>query len=167
MNFFEHSLISVRKFGGDVEDYLPIHRFIDSSKLLVPNYKHRVLLHHTSAVTLCENHLETSVLKSGVLIRDVVFEHLKEDFAGFCPTLRDWYDELKTDNELGTYEEFYRNLFHTDFAYLINKDIRFFSNSIQKYLDTIQFKKPWMTKPDKKEIEWLASINLIKKNDNY
>ncbi|MEL6972750.1 MAG: hypothetical protein AAFZ63_17895 [Bacteroidota bacterium] len=52
MNYYDHSLLSVRKFGGAPEDYLSIHKFLDSSKLFYHHAKHRLLLHHLFGVEL-------------------------------------------------------------------------------------------------------------------
>lgn len=43
MNPLEHSKISVKRRGGKIEDYYPIHFFLDSTKELCSDNRHRVL----------------------------------------------------------------------------------------------------------------------------
>ena len=49
-----HSVSSATRHGGVAEDYLPIHRFLDQTKLYVGDWRHRALLHNTFGVALCE-----------------------------------------------------------------------------------------------------------------
>lgn len=94
MNYWKHSLLSKKKFRGEPEDYLEIHKFIDSSKLFYFNIKHRALLHHTYGIDLCiQKFGETLINSDGhkLLIRDIAAEHCKEDLMGVVPTLNNWF----------------------------------------------------------------------------
>ena len=42
-----HAESSARKFGGQPEDYLEIHNFMDSSKSVIADNRHRALTHNT------------------------------------------------------------------------------------------------------------------------
>ena len=42
-----HAMSSVKKYGGSVEDYLPIHNLMDSSKSALPDNRHRALTHNS------------------------------------------------------------------------------------------------------------------------
>ena len=42
-----HSKSSVKRWGGKVEDYLPIHELIDSPKATMNNNSSRLLTHNT------------------------------------------------------------------------------------------------------------------------
>jgi len=44
-NAWIHSKSSARKWGGEPEDYLPIHIKMDCSKAYVADNRHRVLTH--------------------------------------------------------------------------------------------------------------------------
>jgi hypothetical protein len=44
---YHHAL--VRKWGGDVADYLPLHSWFDQSKAIEADFRHRALRHRDSA----------------------------------------------------------------------------------------------------------------------
>jgi len=90
-----HAKISVKTYGGTVEDYLPVHDFIDSSKIAVPDVRHRAMLHSAWGIYLAEKVLGTFITNSDgkqVSVRDIAEEHVIQDL-GFIPTMEDW---LKT-----------------------------------------------------------------------
>ena len=94
MNYWKHSLLSKKKFNGKAEDYLPIHKFLDISKLFYFDIRHRILLHHTFGIDICiQKFGETITNTEGqvVLIRDIAAEHCKEDLMGVVPTLNNWF----------------------------------------------------------------------------
>lgn len=99
MNYWKHSLLSKKKFGGEAEDYLDIHKFIDSSKLFYFHIKHRVLLHNTYGIDLCIQKFGELVTNSGnekILVRDIAAEHCKEDLLNVVPTLNNWFKYADT-----------------------------------------------------------------------
>ncbi len=49
-----HAESSVRKFGGEPEDYLAIHRWFDESKAYFPDFRHRALYPHTAGIFFAE-----------------------------------------------------------------------------------------------------------------
>lgn len=49
-----HAESSVRKWGGRVEDYLPIHDLMDSSKAAFPDNRHRALTHNSWFIFVVE-----------------------------------------------------------------------------------------------------------------
>lgn len=94
MNYWKHSLLSKKKFKGTAEDYLHIHKFIDTSKLFYFDIKHRILLHNTYGIDICiQKFGETFINSEGqtILIRDIAAEHCKEDLMGVVPTLNNWF----------------------------------------------------------------------------
>lgn len=54
MNSYYHAEASARKWGGTANDYIEIHSFIDSSKRLIGDVRHRSMYHHTEGIFLCE-----------------------------------------------------------------------------------------------------------------
>jgi hypothetical protein len=100
VDIVHHCESSVRKFGGEIEDYAAIHAFFDSGKTLEPTWRHRILLHHTLGVKLCE-------LKFGSLFRRhsdnkaisttlIAEQHVLEDL-GALPTPYWYLRELPLD----------------------------------------------------------------------
>ena len=51
---YHHSLSSVRKWGGAVEDYIRIHDWFDRSKLILADFRHRALRHHAEGIFMAE-----------------------------------------------------------------------------------------------------------------
>jgi hypothetical protein len=96
MNIQVHSELSAHKFGGKVEDYFAIHKFIDSSKLFFFDIKHRSILHHTLGIDLCIRLFGDTITNSEGevrLVRDIAAEHIKEDLNGKIPTVREWFEK--------------------------------------------------------------------------
>lgn len=54
MNSWYHAKSSAKKWGGRPEDYIDIHEFIDSSKKIVGDVRHRSMYHHTEGIWLCQ-----------------------------------------------------------------------------------------------------------------
>ena len=93
MNIWDHSRLSVRKFGGEEWDYYPIHKFIDSSKLFYYNARHRLLLHNLYGIEIAVRKFGDVIENSDgiiILVRDIAAEHCKEDLSGKVPSLSDW-----------------------------------------------------------------------------
>ncbi|HEY9044758.1 MAG TPA: hypothetical protein VIN08_02635 [Ohtaekwangia sp.] len=94
MNTWEHSVIGQRKFGGKPEDYIEIHRFLDSSKYFFYHIKHRLLLHNLYGVELAVELFGETIVnadRANVMVRDIAVEHIREDLDGKVPTLADWF----------------------------------------------------------------------------
>jgi len=94
MNYWKHSLLSKKKFNGIAEDYLLIHKFLDSSKLFYFDVRHRVLLHNTYGIDLCIQKFGETINNAEdqrILVRDIAAEHCKEDLMGVVPTLTNWF----------------------------------------------------------------------------
>jgi|TARA_R110000824_G_scaffold94134_1_gene227380 hypothetical protein len=87
----------VKRWGGEVEDYLPIHNFLDSSKAHIGDIRHRALLHNTWGVFLCEKLFGISICNSNgrdVPVRTIAEKHVVED-CGFIPSVSDWLKHLQ------------------------------------------------------------------------
>jgi len=100
MNYWKHSLLSKKKFNGVPEDYLPVHKFIDSGKLFYFDIRHRILLHHTYGIELCMLKFGETITNSDgqtLLIRDIAAEHCKEDLMGIVPTLNNWFKYVDSE----------------------------------------------------------------------
>ncbi len=91
-----HAKVSVKRWGGRVEDYLPIHEFIDSSKIAMPDVRHRAILHSSFGCYMAERLFGTYITNAAgkdVSVRDIAEEHIQEDL-GFIPTIENWLEEL-------------------------------------------------------------------------
>ena len=50
MNPGHHSLSSVAKYGGTLEDYIEIHHWFDASKASSTSFAHRAWRHHSEGI---------------------------------------------------------------------------------------------------------------------
>lgn len=96
MKPFRHAKGSVGRWGGKPEDYMAIHDFIDSTKIAMPDLRHRAVLHNAFGCFLVERVFGRTIVNSDgreISTRDIAEEHILEDM-GFIPSLEDWLDEL-------------------------------------------------------------------------
>ncbi|MCX4030357.1 hypothetical protein H0A36_28375 [Endozoicomonas sp. SM1973] len=101
MNTYKHALISVKHWGGCIDDYYPIHDFIDSTKALCSDSRHRIL--HTLwgireiVVPVFGNTITNSDSKT-VDVKDLCEkDHLLIDYHyRFIPTLSDFVELIDT-----------------------------------------------------------------------
>lgn len=96
MKPYIHSKNSVKKYGGKVEDYQPLHDFFDSSKAHVPDIRHRGLLHSSFGIFLLERVFGTTITNSDgkvISVRDIGEDHVIEDM-GFIPTVDKWLGNM-------------------------------------------------------------------------
>lgn len=93
-----HAMSSVKRFGGVLEDYLPIHDLMDSSKGVLPDNRHRALTHTSWFLSTILERVFGDYLTNHdgklVAVRDVGEQHIAEDFHGFIPTAQDFLVEL-------------------------------------------------------------------------
>jgi hypothetical protein len=87
-----HAKSSAKKFGGKLEDYLPLHCWFDESKSYIAEAQHRALRHHSEGIFMAEK-IFGQIIKNSVgkeiPVRIVGEQHMLEDF-GFIPTVADW-----------------------------------------------------------------------------
>lgn len=109
MNSVIHSQISVRKRGGVIEDYLKIHDFIDSTKELCSDNRHRIL--HTMwgikrVIVPVFGHTIINSDNKTVNIKDLCEQdHILPDYQNrFIPTLSDFVNAI--DNSAASKYDF-------------------------------------------------------------
>lgn len=95
-----HSKSSVKRWGGKVEDYLPIHELIDSPKATMNNNSSRLLTHNTwFAYTIIPKIFGYNITNSdgkSVDVVDIAMLHIAEDFRmKFVPTPQDYLKHLE------------------------------------------------------------------------
>lgn len=101
MNSWNHAQSAAKKWGGRPEDYLPIHEFIDSSKQVIGDVRHRSVYHHTLGVYLCQRifgNTITAAKASGhgsheVPVRLIAERHILEDL-GWLPSPADYINGM-------------------------------------------------------------------------
>ena len=99
MHPFYHSKSSVKKWGGKISDYLPIHNWYDESKSFYAGMTHRALRHHAEGIFMCEKIFGTTITNSDgkeVPVRYIGEQHVQEDL-GFIPTVADWLRCIKPE----------------------------------------------------------------------
>ena len=96
MKPYLHAEKSAKKWGGEPEDYLSIHNFIDSSKAHFPDQRHRALLHNSFGIYLAEQMFGIFIVNSKgkkIQVRDIAEDHVLEDM-GFIPTVQDYLQSM-------------------------------------------------------------------------
>src|SRR3990167_1599890 len=89
---YYHALSSVRKWGGVVEDYMPLHQWFDQSKAIFADPRHRALRHHAEGIFMLETLFGPTIVNADgrtVPVRLVGEQHVREDL-GFIPSFADW-----------------------------------------------------------------------------
>lgn len=89
---YYHALSSVEKWGGNVEDYLPLHQWFDQSKAILADPRHRALRHHAEGIFKLETLFGATLVNADgrpVPVRLVGEQHVREDL-GSIPSFADW-----------------------------------------------------------------------------
>ncbi len=103
MKPYLHAKSSVVKYGGEPEDYLAIHSFMDSTKAAVPDVRHRCVLHSSFGCFIVEKVFGTNITNSDgklVSVRDVAEDHIMEDLQ-FIPSLDKWLEGMPIEKWMG------------------------------------------------------------------
>jgi len=98
-NAWIHSKSSARRFGGEPNDYLPIHEKMDCSKAYFSSNAHRALTHHMFWVMEVMVPLFGYTIKNSegndVSVKDICEFHILEDFGmRYIPTAQDYLENL-------------------------------------------------------------------------
>lgn len=88
---YYHAQSSARRFGGVWQDYIEIHRWFDQTKLHLADCRHRLILHNSFGIGLCEQQFGVTITRpsDGILVptRAVAEQHVLEDMGGKIPPL--------------------------------------------------------------------------------
>jgi hypothetical protein len=98
-NAYIHAERSAKKWGGDPEDYLAIHKWFDQTKSQIGDNRHRAVLHNAWGIHLgVEAYGDFITNSSGrrVFVKDIGEQHVREDL-GFIPSLSDCLASLKLE----------------------------------------------------------------------
>ncbi len=95
---YHHALSSVRTWGGAASDYMPIHDWLDATKALVADTRHRALRHHLDVIkdACAALHIDRVENSDGltVAVEEIVRPHLREDFGGLEPRRAEWVETV-------------------------------------------------------------------------
>lgn len=97
MNPYHHSLSSVKKFGGLIQDYHDIHAWFDASKAHYADFRHRALRHHSAGIFWCEEKFGRTIVNCAgavIPVRLIAEQHVLED-CGFIPSVQDWLKQIE------------------------------------------------------------------------
>ncbi len=97
MKSYNHCKSSVKLFGGEEDDYLPIHQWFDESKEHFADIRHRALRHHSQGIAECEKQFGVYIYNSDgkkVITKSIAEQHVREDI-GFIPSVEDWLELIK------------------------------------------------------------------------
>lgn len=118
MNPYAHAQISAKRRGGVPEDYLAVHEFMDCTKQLCADNRHRILHNHwgiANVITPIFGHQLVNSDRRSVNIKDMLEQdHLLPDFQNkFIPTLADFVyaiDESAIDEtQINTFYAAYKH----------------------------------------------------------
>lgn len=97
MNSWHHAQSAAKKWGGSPDEYIAIEEFIDSSKKIIGDVRHRSLYHHTAGVWLCQEVFGRTIAvgerKILVPVRLIAERHVLEDL-GWLPSPKDYIDGM-------------------------------------------------------------------------
>jgi hypothetical protein len=100
MKPYIHAVLSQKKYGGQIEDYMPIHNFMDSTKSALADVRHRAILHSAFGVYIVEKVFGNTFKNSDekiVSTRDIAEEHILQDL-GTIPTLDKWFRNMPIED---------------------------------------------------------------------
>jgi uncharacterized protein DUF6915 len=99
MKPLQHARIAAHRYGGEWEDWITIHDWIDRSKAIFPSMQHRMFLHSDFGEWLAVRVYDEAIRsKFGTVIptRDLFPDHQMEDL-GRVVTLAEWLREIDAD----------------------------------------------------------------------
>jgi hypothetical protein len=99
MKPLQHARITAHRYGGEWQDWIEIHNWIDRSKVIFPSMQHRMFIHSDFGEWLAVKiHGEAIGANDGTVIstRDLFRDHQVEDL-GRVVTLAEWLHEIDAD----------------------------------------------------------------------
>jgi hypothetical protein len=100
---YHHAVSSARKFGGVPADYQAIHDYLDGSKEIITDFRHRALRHHAEGCFAAEALFGVTITTSAgrqVPVRLIAEQHILEDL-GRIPSFADWVRAIKPEAWMG------------------------------------------------------------------
>ena len=100
---YHHAVSSARKWGGKPEDYQGVHDWLDGSKVIIADFRHRALRHHAEGCFAAEALFGVTLINSdgrAVPVRLIAEQHIVEDL-GRIPSFADWVRCIKPEPWMG------------------------------------------------------------------
>ena len=100
---YHHAVSSARRWGGKPEDYQPVHDWLDASKLILADFRHRALRHHAEGCFAAEQIFGITLTSSAgcvVPVRMIAERHILEDL-GRIPSFADWVRCIRPEPWMG------------------------------------------------------------------
>ena len=100
---YHHAVSSARKFGGIPADYQAVHDWIDGSKQIIADFRHRALRHHAEGCFAAEALFGTTLTNSAgreIPVRLIAEQHILEDL-GRIPSCADWVRNIRPEPWMG------------------------------------------------------------------
>jgi hypothetical protein len=88
-----HAKSSAKKFGGNPEDYIHLHDWMDETKSWYGHSNHRMFRHHSEGIFEMEQKFGKTFINSDgkvVYTRYVGEQHVKEDCNNYIPSAKEW-----------------------------------------------------------------------------
>lgn len=95
-----HAETSAKIWGGRPDDYLPVHAWLDATKEVFCDFRHRALRHHSQGIFEAERVFGTALTNSAgrvIPVRYICEQHIKEDCGGRVPTVADWFRNIQPE----------------------------------------------------------------------
>ena len=122
MNAVKHAEISVSRWGGKIDDYYPIHHFIDATKELCSDNRHRIL--HTmwgirQVIIPIFGHTIINSDQKKINVKDLCEkDHILPDYRNrFIPTIGDFVRTIDESLLPSNYQKEIENI-HQQYAHL-------------------------------------------------
>jgi len=103
VNSWFHAQSAARKWGGVPDDYIDIEEFIDSSKKIIGDVRHRSLYHHTEGCWLVQRIFGRTIQvgeRKTVPVRLIAERHIIEDL-GWLPSPADYIEGMPIATWMG------------------------------------------------------------------
>ena len=100
---YHHALSSAKKWGGTADDFLHLHTWMDESKLILADFRHRALRHHAQGIFQLEKTYGVTItISTGrvVPVRLIGEQHITEDL-GRIPSFADWARCIRPEPWMG------------------------------------------------------------------
>ena len=97
---YHHAVSSTKKFGGEPDEYLRLHEWLDGSKQHMAVFRHRALRHHSEGIFMLESLFGSTITLSTGRVLPVRFvgeQHVLEDL-GRIPTVADWLGRIQPES---------------------------------------------------------------------